>query len=63
MISSARPCCLSQFRSSMVFFVPGSRMMSAPARSEARAVADEIEPLIGEDYKPFPCYEDLLFRL
>ena len=27
------------------------------------AVADEIEPLIGEDYKPFPSYEDLLFRI
>ena len=34
-----------------------------PAMAETRAVADEIEPLIGEDYKPFPCYEDLLFRL
>ena len=34
-----------------------------PAMAETRAVADEIEPLLGEDYKPFPCYEDLLFRL
>ena len=34
-----------------------------PAMTEARAVADEIEPLLGEDYKPFPCYEDLLFRI
>ncbi|HBP09139.1 MAG TPA: glutamine synthetase type III [Treponema sp.] len=34
-----------------------------PAMTEARAVADEIEPLLGEDYKPFPSYEDLLFRV
>ena len=34
-----------------------------PAMAEARAVADQIEPLIGEEYKPFPCYEDLLFRV
>ncbi|MDE5898000.1 MAG: glutamine synthetase III [Treponemataceae bacterium] len=34
-----------------------------PAMAEARAVADEIEPLIGEDCKPFPSYEDLLFRI
>ncbi len=34
-----------------------------PAMAETRAVADEIEPLIGEDYKPFPSYEDLLFRI
>ena len=33
-----------------------------PAMAEARAVADEIEPLLGEEYKPFPSYEDLLFR-
>ncbi len=33
------------------------------AMAEARAVYDEIEPLLGEDYKPFPCYEDLLFRV
>ena len=34
-----------------------------PAMAQTRAVADEIEPLLGENYKPFPCYEDLLFRL
>lgn len=34
-----------------------------PAMVEARAVADEIEPLLGEEYKPFPSYEDLLFRI
>ena len=34
-----------------------------PAMAEARAVADEIEPLLGEEYKPFPSYEDLLFRI
>ena len=34
-----------------------------PAMVETRAVADEIEPLLGEAYKPYPCYEDLLFRV
>jgi len=34
-----------------------------PVMAETRAVADEIEPLLGEDYKPFPSYEDLLFRI
>ncbi len=34
-----------------------------PAMAETRAAADEIEPLLGEEYKPFPCYEDLLFRV
>ena len=34
-----------------------------PAMAQARAVADEIEPLLGEEYKPYPCYEDLLFRV
>ena len=34
-----------------------------PAMASTRAVADEIEPLLGEGYKPYPCYEDLLFRL
>jgi len=34
-----------------------------PMMAETRAVADEIEPLLGEDYKPFPSYEDLLFRI
>ena len=34
-----------------------------PAMAEVRAVADEIEPLLGESYKPYPCYEDLLFRV
>ena len=32
-----------------------------PAMAAARAVADEIEPLLGEDYQPYPSYEDLLF--
>lgn len=32
-----------------------------PAMAETRAVADEIEPLLGEGYKPFPSYEELLF--
>jgi len=34
-----------------------------PAMAEVRAVADQIEPLLGEEYKPFPSYEDLLFRV
>lgn len=34
-----------------------------PAMAEARKTADEIEPLLGEEYKPFPSYEDLLFRV
>ena len=34
-----------------------------PAMQNARAVADEIEPLLGEKYKPFPSYEDLLFSI
>ena len=34
-----------------------------PAMAAIRAVADEIEPLLGEEYKPYPCYEDLLFRI
>ncbi len=34
-----------------------------PAMVSTRAIYDEMEPLIGEEYKPFPCYEDLLFRV
>ena len=34
-----------------------------PAMEETRAIADEIEPLLGEEYKPYPSYEDLLFRI
>ena len=34
-----------------------------PAMTEARDIADAIEPLLGEEYKPFPSYEDLLFRV
>jgi glutamine synthetase len=34
-----------------------------PLMRETRAVADEIEPLLGEDYLPFPTYADLLFRV
>ncbi|MBQ5646581.1 MAG: glutamine synthetase type III, partial [Treponema sp.] len=34
-----------------------------PAMEEARYFADEMEPLLGEEYKPFPSYEDLLFRI
>ncbi len=34
-----------------------------PAMAEARAIADEIEPLLGEDFKPYPSYEDLLFSV
>ena len=34
-----------------------------PAMEEVRAVADQIEPLLGEEYKPFPSYEDLLYSV
>ena len=34
-----------------------------PVMAETRAVADELEALIAEEYKPFPSYEDLLFRV
>jgi glutamine synthetase len=34
-----------------------------PLMRETRAVADEIESLLGEDYLPFPTYADLLFRV
>ena len=34
-----------------------------PAMDEVRAVADQIEPLLGEEYKPFPSYEDLLYSV
>ena len=34
-----------------------------PVMAETRAVADELEELIAEEYKPFPSYEDLLFRV
>ena len=32
-----------------------------PAMEKTRAVADQIESLLGEEYKPYPSYEDLLF--
>ncbi len=34
-----------------------------PQMAEVRAVADSIEPLLGEEYKPYPSYEDLMFRI
>ena len=34
-----------------------------PAMEEVRTIADQIEPLLGEEYKPFPSYEDLLFSV
>ena len=34
-----------------------------PQMEEVRKYADEIEPLLGEKYKPFPSYEDLLFSV
>ena len=30
---------------------------------EMRAVADELETLLGKEYWPFPSYSDLLFRV
>ena len=34
-----------------------------PAMAKVRTVADQIEELLGEEYKPFPSYEDLLFSV
>lgn len=34
-----------------------------PAMQELRAVADELETLVGEDNWPFPTYGDLLFKI
>ena len=34
-----------------------------PKMAEVRAVADQIEPLLSEECKPFPNYEDLLFSI
>ncbi len=34
-----------------------------PGMQELRAVADELETLVGEDYWPFPTYGDLLFKI
>ena len=34
-----------------------------PQMEATRAVADAIEPILGEKYKPFPSYADLLFRV
>ncbi len=34
-----------------------------PLMQETRAVADEIEALLGAEYLPFPTYGDLLFRV
>ena len=34
-----------------------------PQMAAVRKIYDEMEPLLGEDYKPFPSYEDLMFRV
>ncbi len=34
-----------------------------PQMEAARAVADKIEPILGEKYKPYPNYGDLMFRV
>ncbi len=34
-----------------------------PQMEATRAVADKIEPLLGEKFKPFPNYADLMFRV
>ena len=31
-----------------------------PATEKVRTVAEQIELILGEEYKPFPSYEDLL---
>ncbi|MBO4319158.1 MAG: glutamine synthetase III [Treponema sp.] len=34
-----------------------------PLMEKTREIADQIESLLGEEYKPYPSYEDLLFRI
>ena len=34
-----------------------------PMMEKVRAVADRIEPLLGEEFKAFPSYEDLLYSV
>ncbi len=34
-----------------------------PAMQQLRAVADELETMVGENYWPFPTYGDLLFKI
>ena len=34
-----------------------------PQMEAARAVADQIEPILGEKFKPYPTYSDLLFHV
>jgi glutamine synthetase len=34
-----------------------------PGMQELRAVADELETMVGEEYWPFPTYGDLLFKI
>lgn len=50
-------------RSGIMEIAQGYAKEILPMMAEARAVADEIEPLLGEQYKPFPSYEDLLFKI
>ena len=50
-------------RSGIMEIAQGYAKEVLPMMAEARAAADEIEPLLGEHYKPFPNYEDLLFKI
>ena len=34
-----------------------------PQMQKVRSLADQIEPYLGEEYKPYPSYEDLMFRV
>ena len=34
-----------------------------PATEKVRTVADQIELILDEEYKPFPSYEDLLYSV
>ena len=34
-----------------------------PQMQKVRSFADQIEPYLGEEYKPYPSYEDLMFRV
>ena len=39
------------------------RDKAIPAMAKLRAVADELETLVSEEYWPFPTYTDLLYRV
>ena len=34
-----------------------------PQMEAVRQIADQIEPLLGQEFKPYPSYEDLLYSV